>query len=212
MQMYAHTDEEWESLPHIHLTGPNRWDPDVLDYNLSSRDDWYNEVKQMDKDEQDSDFDQTGEYLHRESITTPMEIPDEDPSETKEDDVEEIVAMPADMERTQTDDDDDSSCGPMPGLEPQDDLYDSSDSESKEEPIKSRRAFRYAVASAVLQDIPELDSDDSSDEGSYYQSDSDDESEVSVDDMENLDQEAAEEEEESPVQVRISSTEHSKET
>jgi hypothetical protein len=36
MQMYAHTDDEWETLPHIHLTGPNQWDPDVLDYNLSS--------------------------------------------------------------------------------------------------------------------------------------------------------------------------------
>jgi hypothetical protein len=125
-----------------------------------------------------------------------MEIPDEDPSETKEDDVEEIVAMPAETDRAEIEEDDDSSCGSMPGLAPQDDLYDSSDSESEEEPTTSRLAYRYARGSDTLQDIPELDSDDSSDEGSYYSSDSDNESEASVDGMESLEQGDAKEMEE----------------
>ena len=47
MKMYPHSDKEWEELPHVFLTSPDRWNPDVLDFKLTDRDDWFNLIKDV---------------------------------------------------------------------------------------------------------------------------------------------------------------------
>ena len=106
MKMYPHTDKEWEELPHVFLTSPDRWNPDVLDFKLSDRDDWFNLIKDVKREEYTSPFDVTGEYRKKSSVTTPTRVPDIKMPDSESDEEEEEVEQP------------------MPGLEPQE-LYDS---------------------------------------------------------------------------------------
>ena len=63
--MEPNTDKEFEELPHVILTQGGDWDPSVLDYMLTDREDWVNEVKRDDDPKFESPFDLRGEYKDR---------------------------------------------------------------------------------------------------------------------------------------------------
>ncbi len=65
MKMYPHTDTEWHELPHIILTSGATWDPQVMDHTLTTQDDWYNTIKDLDDGLMQTPFDQFGNYRKR---------------------------------------------------------------------------------------------------------------------------------------------------
>jgi hypothetical protein len=64
VKMRPYTDEEWDSLPHVVLTGDGNWNPSVLDHNLTDNEQWYDAVSDFpDADAMDgSPFDAEGNY------------------------------------------------------------------------------------------------------------------------------------------------------
>ena len=82
LKMCPNTDQEFEDLPHIVLTGGNQWDPRVLDHNLTDRDDWCNTLKDFDEGLMLTPFDAFGNYKSQtpdeEVIVTPPIADDED--------------------------------------------------------------------------------------------------------------------------------------
>jgi len=48
INMCAHTDDEFERLPHVILTGGHEWNPSVIDYHLTSQADWKYLLKDLD--------------------------------------------------------------------------------------------------------------------------------------------------------------------
>ena len=74
LPMEKHTDEEWETLPHVIMTGPGSWDPRVLDNVLSEQDDWANTIHDLDEGLLQTPFDEFGNYKGR---TSTPEVPPE---------------------------------------------------------------------------------------------------------------------------------------
>ena len=73
LKMYPPTDDELKSLPHVILTSGARWNPKVLDYRHSDKEDWYNDIK-LDSDEVPlTPFDEQGNYRHRQPVTGPSQ-------------------------------------------------------------------------------------------------------------------------------------------
>ena len=68
LRMSKFTEEDWNSLPHIPLTGPQFWNPRVLDYNLSKERDWSERLSKLDQGLIDTPFDQVGDYKDRTPI------------------------------------------------------------------------------------------------------------------------------------------------
>ena len=62
LNMQKHTDKEWEELPHVVLTGEGNWDPTILDNVISDRDDWVNNIKDLDSGLINTPFDEFGNY------------------------------------------------------------------------------------------------------------------------------------------------------
>ena len=60
----TYTDDEWDFLPHVIWTSDIDWDSSVLDHDLSSNDDWYNSVSDLDVGIIHSAFDEFGEYKY----------------------------------------------------------------------------------------------------------------------------------------------------
>jgi len=58
------TDEEWDTLPHVVLTGDADWDPSVLDHDLDENETWYDLVTDLPLDKTPSAFDEVGDYNH----------------------------------------------------------------------------------------------------------------------------------------------------
>ena len=77
LPMAPNTKEEWDTLPHVILTSGDRWTPKILDHDLSSSPDWFNQIKlpQEMTTLMDGPFDQRGEYKHVEPETTVPEEP-----------------------------------------------------------------------------------------------------------------------------------------
>jgi hypothetical protein len=44
VKMQPYTDEEWDSLPHVILSGDGNWNPSVLDHSLTDGEQWYDTV------------------------------------------------------------------------------------------------------------------------------------------------------------------------
>ena len=44
LDMHPYTNEEWNELPHIHITCKEDWDPSILDHKQSDDQDWYNQL------------------------------------------------------------------------------------------------------------------------------------------------------------------------
>ena len=68
MKMQPNTQEEYDTLPHIFLTGAEPWDPSVLDNVISDKDDWQNLVEDLDEGSIPHPFDQFGNFKEREPI------------------------------------------------------------------------------------------------------------------------------------------------
>jgi len=59
------TDEEWETLPHVILTGDADWDPGVLDHDLDDHETWFDAISDIPLDPPPSAFDEVGDYRKR---------------------------------------------------------------------------------------------------------------------------------------------------
>jgi len=55
-------DHEWDSLPHIILTGDTDWDPSVLDVDLDEQEAWFDAITDLPHDKSPSAFDEFGDY------------------------------------------------------------------------------------------------------------------------------------------------------
>ena len=64
------TDEEWDSLPHVVLTGDADWDPSVLDHDLDENETWFDAVPDLPLDKPPSAFDEVGDYNKRVIVQT----------------------------------------------------------------------------------------------------------------------------------------------
>ncbi len=58
-------DEEWDSLPHIILTGDTDWDPSVLDVDLDEQEAWFDAITDLPPDMSPSTFNEFGDYNKR---------------------------------------------------------------------------------------------------------------------------------------------------
>jgi hypothetical protein len=63
MKIRPYTDPEWDTLPHITLTGDNMWNPSILDNKIDDDDQWFD--AQFDIIDNESLFDEFGNYRHR---------------------------------------------------------------------------------------------------------------------------------------------------
>jgi hypothetical protein len=63
IDMRPHTDQEWETLPHVLLTEDTNWDPMHMDHEQGDDPAWYEQ--QDDPPLLNSDFDLCGDYRHR---------------------------------------------------------------------------------------------------------------------------------------------------
>lgn len=75
MPMVPATWEEFEALPHIILTSPEECIVRQVDDMLSTQDDWYNYVKELDDGLIQPPFDAVGNYLKRELVTAVTHLP-----------------------------------------------------------------------------------------------------------------------------------------
>ena len=65
MAIRPYTDAEWDTLPHVFLTGKSDWDPSVLDHEFDN-DHWADALsEEIDTDPTTNVFDEFGNYRHR---------------------------------------------------------------------------------------------------------------------------------------------------
>jgi hypothetical protein len=62
IKMQPYTDKEWDSLPHVILTGDGNWNPSVLDHSLTDDEQWYDAVSDVPDAMDGSHFDAEGNY------------------------------------------------------------------------------------------------------------------------------------------------------
>ena len=65
-KMQPHTNDEWNTLPHLIFTGGNEWNPRVLDNVISDQPDWYDKLKLLEDGLIKTPFDEFGNYIDRE--------------------------------------------------------------------------------------------------------------------------------------------------
>ena len=62
INLRPYTDEEWETLPTVVMTSDVKWDPSVMDCNISDEDEWYDAIEELEKDPDCELFDMEGDY------------------------------------------------------------------------------------------------------------------------------------------------------
>jgi hypothetical protein len=62
VKMRPYTDQEWELLPHVVLTGDGDWNPSVLDHDLIDDEQWFDAVSDFPDALDGSPFDAEGNY------------------------------------------------------------------------------------------------------------------------------------------------------
>ncbi len=67
MYIRPFTDQKWDSLPHVFLTGDLDWDPTVLDHSHDSEQ-WYDAVSELENESSTNLFDAFGNYCHRVTV------------------------------------------------------------------------------------------------------------------------------------------------
>ena len=65
MHMRPYTDEEWDTLPHVFLTGELEWNPSVLDHTITDDEQWYDALDSLESDPNANLFDEYGNYRRR---------------------------------------------------------------------------------------------------------------------------------------------------
>ncbi len=63
--LHPFTDEEWDSLPHIILTGDADWDPGMLNLDLDEQETWFDAITDLPPDRPPSVFGEFGDYNKR---------------------------------------------------------------------------------------------------------------------------------------------------
>jgi len=58
-------DAEWDSLPHVILTGNTNWDPSVLDMDLDEEEAWFDAITDLSQRKSPSAFDEFRDYNKR---------------------------------------------------------------------------------------------------------------------------------------------------
>ena len=69
LDIRPYTDDEWDTLPHVFLTGESDWDPSVLDHDLQDDEQWADALSEIEADPTTNLFDEFGEYRQRVTIT-----------------------------------------------------------------------------------------------------------------------------------------------
>jgi hypothetical protein len=64
VKMRPYTDDEWDTLAHVILTGDGDWNPSVLDHDLTDDDQWYDAMSDFPNALDDNPFDAEGDYRH----------------------------------------------------------------------------------------------------------------------------------------------------
>jgi len=65
VNLRPYTDSEWDSLPHVVLTGDTDWDPSVLDCDYEDNDTWHDALSEPILPLPDPRFDEFGDYRKR---------------------------------------------------------------------------------------------------------------------------------------------------
>ena len=65
LDICPHTNNEWDSLPHIFLTGETDWDPSVLDHDPLEHENWADAICDLEADPTTNLFDEFGDYRKR---------------------------------------------------------------------------------------------------------------------------------------------------
>jgi hypothetical protein len=99
MKTAKHTDEEWDTLPKVVLTSPKRWNPMLIDYRLTERDDWKDLLSDFDKGIMDKPIDQFGNYRKRQEVQLMDDI-----EEARDEDIDDsTVSSTSSIEADETD-------------------------------------------------------------------------------------------------------------
>ena len=61
IKIRPYTSKEWDTLPHVILTSDVDWDPSVLDYQHTDKDDWYEAVQELESNPHADLFNEFGE-------------------------------------------------------------------------------------------------------------------------------------------------------
>ena len=76
IKMEPNTSRELQELPKVFLTSADVWNPTVLDYTLSDKEDWYNIIKKEDDALVKGAFDDHGNFTDREPVIGTEDTPD----------------------------------------------------------------------------------------------------------------------------------------
>ena len=68
LDIRPYTDAEWDTLPHVFLTGETVWDPSVLDHTLTDDEQWADALSDLEADPSTNLFDEFGNYRQRVTI------------------------------------------------------------------------------------------------------------------------------------------------
>jgi hypothetical protein len=72
VSMRPYTDTEWEDLPHVILTSPEVWSPNVLDHDLDDNEQWFDAISSLPEDITETLFDEYGDYRHKHVVNEHM--------------------------------------------------------------------------------------------------------------------------------------------
>ena len=64
VKMRPYTDDEWDTLAHVVLTGDGDWNPSVLDHDLTDDEQWYDAMSDFPNALDGNPFDAEGDYRH----------------------------------------------------------------------------------------------------------------------------------------------------
>ena len=77
MKMEPHTDDEFKTLPHVVLTSPGVWNPEVVDNIISDKENWFDTIQAVDQGRLNSAFDEYGNFRNRHIPETARQTPDQ---------------------------------------------------------------------------------------------------------------------------------------
>ena len=83
LKLEPFTDEDWSTLPHLHLTATTPWNPKLLDNVLTEQEEWPHILTEMDQGLMRTPFDEFGNYKDREPVYV-VDINDDDKPSDKD--------------------------------------------------------------------------------------------------------------------------------
>lgn len=68
MSMQPYTDNDWDTLPHVILTGDTDWDPSIFDNIIDNDDEWFDALSDLPDNVPEPLFDLQGNYRRRHTV------------------------------------------------------------------------------------------------------------------------------------------------